>query len=175
MTARCARDGDLIRWERSTSGDFVSKVVGEEERSAQAAARAVVSTHPHRDSERPSQATRLLRLAATAYELYQSSDGEPFVVRWDGPPVALPLRGGRASLRAELAHRYAQQTHRAPSAAALTDVLAVLEGQALTALRRELSLRLARSGGSGHGWSVGRIAHTCEVQECRTTPHRCNP
>ncbi len=95
------------------------------------------------DGRPASQASRLVRLALAAYDVFVSSDGEPMAVARHGPPVALPLRGER-ELRAALAHRFAEEAGRVPTAAALTDALAVLEGRALTAPRREPALRLAR-------------------------------
>jgi hypothetical protein len=92
-----------------------------------------------------SQASHIIRLVQTAYDVFATPDGEPMAVRRDGPPVALLLRGER-SLRAALAYQYAQEFGHVPSTAALTDAIAVLEGQALTAPRRQPSLRLARHG-----------------------------
>lgn len=62
------------------------------------------------------------------------------------PYVARALRGGRGSLRAELAALYAREVGRAPSAQALADALLVLEGQAMACEPVELGLRVARAG-----------------------------
>lgn len=98
---------------------------------------------------RVSQATELVRLAQARYRFACSESGEPFGVPHDGPMVARMLRGGRGSLRVELAHSYARERGRARSSAALTDALAVLEGAALAVPREPLALRVA-----GHGDGV---------------------
>jgi len=93
-------------------------------------------------------ATELVALAAARYELGTSSLGEPFAVARPehGPYVARMLRGGQASLRAELAAVYADLHQRAPSSSALADAMQVLEGRAMRATPAALALRVARHG-----------------------------
>lgn len=91
-----------------------------------------------------SAADRIVALALSRYDLGRSADGEPFAIERDGPNVARMFRGGRASLRANLAAQYAQQMGKVPPAQALVDALAVLEGRALGAERRPLPLRAIR-------------------------------
>ncbi|HEY8094362.1 MAG TPA: hypothetical protein VID93_11285 [Acidimicrobiales bacterium] len=67
-------------------------------------------------------------------------------VPMSGPSIVRLLRGGRSSLRAELAASYRTARGRVPSAQALADALAVLEGMALGAERETLALRVGRSG-----------------------------
>lgn len=93
-----------------------------------------------------SQATELVRLAIERYRLGCSEDGRPHAVALDGPNVALGLRGSRG-LRGELASAYYAGHGKAPSAAALTDALAVLEGQALATEREPVALRVGRDHG----------------------------
>jgi 5S rRNA maturation endonuclease (ribonuclease M5) len=101
-----------------------------------------------RDDDTPSTATELVALAAARYELGMGVTGEPFAVArpGQGPYVARMLRGGQASLRAELAATYAARYDRAPSSSALADALLVLEGRAMGADPVELALRVARHG-----------------------------
>lgn len=96
---------------------------------------------------RKSQAGELVTLATGAYRFGQGPDGEPFAVPHAGPGIARMLRGGRASLRAELAAAYNRTHGRVPSAQALADCLAVLEGQAMASPREPIALRVA--GGPG--------------------------
>src|SRR6266545_3572690 len=93
-------------------------------------------------------ATELVALAAARYELGTSSLGEPFAVARPehGPYVARMLRGGQASLRAELAAVYADLHQRAPSSSALADAMQILEGRAMRATPAALALRVARHG-----------------------------
>jgi hypothetical protein len=96
--------------------------------------------------EERSTATELVALAQQRYALGTSSLGEPFAVAREGhgPYLARMLRGGQASLRAELAATFAELHDRAPSSSALTDAMLVLEGRALRAAPAELALRVAR-------------------------------
>jgi hypothetical protein len=56
------------------------------------------------------------------------------------------LRGGRDSLRAELANAYVGNHGRVPSSQATADALLVLEGRARCGARVDLALRVARNG-----------------------------
>jgi hypothetical protein len=96
--------------------------------------------HPRK----PSAADHLVKLASKRYELARADDGEPFAVERMGPNVARMFRGGRASLRANLAAEYAQRMGKVPPAQALVDALAVAEGQAQAMARRPLPLRAVR-------------------------------
>jgi hypothetical protein len=95
-----------------------------------------------------SVATELVALAQQRYELGTSTLGEPFAVarQGHGPYLARMLRGGQASLRAELAATYAELHNRVPSSSALADAMLALEGRALRATPAELALRVARYG-----------------------------
>jgi hypothetical protein len=99
-----------------------------------------------RDQDGASTATELVALATGRYELAMSATGEPFAVAraGHGPYLARMLRGGQASLRAELAAGYARQTGRVPSSSALADALNVLEGIAMDRPPIGLALRAAR-------------------------------
>src|SRR5690349_19746197 len=90
-----------------------------------------------------SAADDLIALAEDRYELHSAGDGEPYAVDLRGPNIARFFRGGRASLRAELAAAYATQSGHVPRAQALADALAVLEGRAYQQPRNELPLRSA--------------------------------
>jgi len=89
------------------------------------------------------QADELIDLFHDGYEVGCSLEGEPFAVRHDGAGVALPLRGSRSGLRADLAARYRRSTGRAPSAGSLADALLVIEGEASEAEPTALHLRVA--------------------------------
>lgn len=96
----------------------------------------------------PSQASQLVRIARSRFELFMSDDGRPYAVAKRGPNVALPLRG-KAGLRSTLARLYAdEQRGAAPSQSALTDAVTVLEGYAQAAEPRVPQLRVARYGPS---------------------------
>jgi hypothetical protein len=91
-----------------------------------------------------SVATRLIAMAEDCYRLGVTTTGEAFAVPSDGPNVARLLRGGRRSLRAELAQRFFAETKTAANAQALADTLLVLEGRAQGMEPTELALRVAR-------------------------------
>ncbi|RWM25181.1 DUF6371 domain-containing protein [Mesorhizobium sp.] len=125
-----------------------------------------------RDEGRPkaSAATALVKIAEELYDLGTSCEGEPFGVPRSGAKVVQMLRGGKMSLRSQMAREYFRRTGRAASQQALADALLVLEGIAQEAEPQVLNIRVARCGealwldladGSGRavvvtsdGWSV---------------------
>ncbi|GAA1980421.1 ATP-binding protein [Nocardiopsis rhodophaea] len=95
----------------------------------------------------PSQAAKLVDLASQRYRLFMGTDARPYAVSLNGPNTALPLRGGRAGVRAALAKAYADAYRgQVPSQTALADALTVLEGQAADAPPEPVHLRIARHG-----------------------------
>jgi hypothetical protein len=96
--------------------------------------------------EKLSVATQLVELAERDYYLGCTGDGEPYAIPKQGPPIVRQLRGGRASLRAELARSFYETTSTTASQTALADACLVLEGMAHQVDPEELHLRVARSG-----------------------------
>jgi hypothetical protein len=92
----------------------------------------------------PSQATRLVNLATRMYDFGVTRSGDAFAVPRQGGYVARMLRGGRPALRPELANAMFTAEGTAPNGSAMTDAMAVLEGQAQQADPVELALRTAR-------------------------------
>lgn len=88
-------------------------------------------------------ATRLVKLAEERYRLAETPTGEAFAVPLQGPPVARLLRGGGASMRADLAGLFYDENGRAPSQQALADAMLVLEGKAARAGVEPLHMRVA--------------------------------
>lgn len=97
--------------------------------------------------QRKSAATMLVSLALDRYRLGVSTDDEPFAVPTRGPRVVRLLRGGRGSLRAELASAYFADTGRAAPQQALADALLVLDGMARELPPEDLALRVAEYHG----------------------------
>lgn len=95
-----------------------------------------------------SAATLLVDMARDAYDLGVSDSGEPFGIPKRGPPVVHMLRGGRASLRGELARNYFWDKARVAPQQALSDALATLEGFALEQEPTTLYQRVARHAGA---------------------------
>lgn len=88
-------------------------------------------TETHATSEgaaRVSASDRLVELATQRYELGRGSDGEPFAVERIGPNVARMFRGGRISLRANLARIYADEYDKVPPGQSLVDALSPVGG-----------------------------------------------
>jgi hypothetical protein len=95
-----------------------------------------------------SQADELLKLAdAAGYWFGTSTRGEPFGVP-EGGSITRPLRGGRGSVRVELARAFAEKHGKAPSANTLADTMLALEGRAYAGEERKLNLRVARRDGT---------------------------
>jgi hypothetical protein len=90
-------------------------------------------------------ATQLVELARERFTLGVTTTGEAYAVPIDGPNVARVLRGGRRSLRSELARIFYEKTKTAANAQALADALLVLEGEAQGIDPTEVALRVGRS------------------------------
>jgi len=111
--------------------------------------------------EKRTQADHLVDLANAEFWLGLSTDGEAFAVAREGPAVAIMFRGGAVGLRGMLAKRYRAMTGRTPSAGALGDALAALEGMAQDIPPEPLTLRVARQNGDvilDLGDPSGRVA-----------------
>jgi hypothetical protein len=93
-----------------------------------------------------SAATALVKLAEERYRFGLMPTGEAFAVPIDGPNVARLLRGGRRSLRAELARVYFTANGTAVPGQALTDAMLVLEGKAQDLEPTDVALRVAVLG-----------------------------
>jgi hypothetical protein len=110
---------------------------------------------------RPAQSAELLALAdAAGYRFGTDPGDEPFGVR-KGDHIARMLRGGKASIRAELARSYAETYGRAPAKDALAEALLALEGRAYAGGEHELELRAARRDGTAWldlGTTSGELA-----------------
>lgn len=96
-----------------------------------------------------STATRLVELAKERFTFGVTTTGEAYAVPIDGANVARVLRGGRRSLRSELARIYFEKTKTAANAQALADALLVLEGEAQGLDPSEVALRVGRSSQDG--------------------------
>jgi hypothetical protein len=94
--------------------------------------------------DRKSASTELAEIACQWYEFGLGDGGETFAVPKTGPQVALMLRGGKTSLRNQLARAYYARTGRAAAQQALADAMLVLEGMAQEQDESRLFLRAAR-------------------------------
>ncbi|MDQ3104925.1 MAG: hypothetical protein M3Q87_06840, partial [Actinomycetota bacterium] len=90
-------------------------------------------------------ATKLVELAKERFTFGVTTTGEAYAVPIDGPNVARVLRGGRRSLRSELARIYFEKMKSAANASALADALLVIEGEAQGLDPTEVALRVGRS------------------------------
>lgn len=102
---------------------------------------------------RRSVAAQLVDLALERYRFTATPDGEPFAIPLPGTPtgnghVVRMLRGGRQSLRSELASVYRAKTGRVASQQALADALRALEGDAQAAEPESVHVRVAAHEGA---------------------------
>ena len=104
----------------------------------------------------PSQGTVISRLAQEVFDLGCTPGGLSFATRQDRGSVAISLRGGRKSLRAELARLYAQRYGHVPGSSSVSDAMLQLEGVAQSATPVELGVRVARHPGGGIVIDLGR-------------------
>ena len=124
----------------------------------------------HASAKGPSMATRLVGHALDQYTLGWAADGSgPCAVR-HGSHLALPMRGGRGGLRGALARATHDLWGQTPSASALADAMATLEGYAEDTPAADVHLRVAYRDGAvwldlgddtgrvvkvtGDGWAV---------------------
>jgi hypothetical protein len=98
--------------------------------------------------DRKSASTELAEIACERYEFGLGDGGETFAVPKDGPRVALMLRGGKTSLRGQLARDYYARTGRAAGQQALADALMVVDGIAQDHDESRLYLRAGQLGGA---------------------------
>jgi hypothetical protein len=94
----------------------------------------------------PSVADQLIAMADSRYEFGCSDAGDLYAVPKDGPRIARLLRGGRISLRAELARMYYGLHGKAASSSALADAMLAIEGRAQAEDPVPLHLRVAPLG-----------------------------
>ena len=112
------------------------------------------TTHPSRaasgsinDSERigyKAAATVLTEMAVLRYYFGRSTEDETYAIPRSAPTIVIPLRGGKHSLRAELAREYFDKHNRVASQQALTDSLNTFHGIAQQAEPKRLWLRVAQ-------------------------------
>ncbi len=98
--------------------------------------------------ERKSAATLLVEIATELYEFGVSDAGEAFGIPRSGPRVVRLLRGGKTSLRGQLAREFLTRTGKATGQQALADALLVVEGIAQDDEERQLALRVAQHDGA---------------------------
>ena len=104
---------------------------------------------PDDKPERKSAATMLVEIAEERYEFGVSDAGEAYAIPRVGPKVVQLLRGGKTSLRGQLARTYFARYHKAAPQQALADALLVIEGTAQESDREHvLHLRVAEHGAS---------------------------
>jgi hypothetical protein len=72
---------------------------------------------------------QLVRLATSKYRFVTSTDGMPYALPKDGPPIAVPLKG-HGSFKKKLANDFYRLTQCPASSNALSDALLILEGEA---------------------------------------------
>lgn len=99
-------------------------------------------------AERKSAASVLVDLARERYDLGVTEDGDAYAVPLPAGHVVRMLRGGKASLRAELASAYLDHAGKVAPQQALADALLVLEGMAQRVEPVPVHLRIAEHGGA---------------------------
>jgi hypothetical protein len=97
-------------------------------------------------NDKVSVADQIIAMADQRYEFGSSEAGDLYAVPKDGPRIARLLRGGRISLRAELARTYYGLHHKAASSSALADAMLAIEGRAQAEDPVPLHLRVAPLG-----------------------------
>ncbi|MDP9429572.1 MAG: ATP-binding protein, partial [Actinomycetota bacterium] len=99
-------------------------------------------------TERKSASTLLVEIAEELYEFGVSDAGDTFGVPRSGPKVVRLLRGGKTSLRGQLAREFFLRAGKAAPQQALADALLVIEGVAQDSEERQLALRVAQHDGA---------------------------
>lgn len=130
-----------------TTGRAARKRSPELARTSRALAASGSEDGDGKAAAKPTQATKLVRLAEERFRFGRTPEGDLFAVAKSGPPLVRMLRGGGTSLRATLADSFARDHGAAPSSSALASALLVLEGRALQAAAEPLALRVAERPG----------------------------
>ena len=137
------------RWAPGPDGDVSTGGATDcADRRAREEADVGPNPEPEEKGDRKSAATVLVEIAEELYRFGVSDGGETFAVPRTGPKVVALLRGGKKSLRAQLARQYHQRTRKAAPQQALADALLVVEGIAQEAEAEPLPLRVARHAGA---------------------------
>ncbi|MGO9079904.1 MAG: hypothetical protein ACLQDY_12800 [Streptosporangiaceae bacterium] len=100
------------------------------------------------EPDRKPASTELTEIACERYEFGLGDGGETFAVAKAGPRIALMLRGGKTSLRGQLARDYYARTGRAAGQQALADAMLVIDGMAQEQDESRLYMRVARLDGA---------------------------
>ncbi|WP_419705324.1 hypothetical protein [Promicromonospora sp. NFX87] len=98
--------------------------------------------------EKKTAAAILVDLALERYDLGCTPDGDAYAVPRTGGNVVRMLRGGRSSLRGELAKAYRERTGAIAGQQALADALLVLQGTATESEPVEVHVRVAEHAGA---------------------------
>lgn len=93
-----------------------------------------------------SQSTQLVELARSRFEVVKDRDGRVYAVDRRHPGIAVALRGADG-VRQQVASVFYDTHNRAASGAALSDMLNVIEGDALKARPTPVFLRVGSAGG----------------------------
>lgn len=118
---------------------------------------AAASEQPADEGKRPASAL-LIELATERYNFGVTEDGQPFAVRPGGHVVRM-LRGGKNSLRAELAKLYYRKYGRAAPQQPLAEAILTLEGMACDENPSSVHLRVGAADGAV--WlDLGDVAET---------------
>lgn len=107
---------------------------------------AEATSEPAKKLGQQSASTQLVEIALELYEFGVSTDGETYAIPSEGPRVLRMLRGGKTSLRAQLAREYFTRYRKAASQAALADALAVVQGFAEGEDEAEVFIRVGKQG-----------------------------
>lgn len=94
-----------------------------------------------------SAASELVGMIRSRYSLGVTGNGEPYAVKPDHHVVRM-LRGGRSSLRSEVAAAYYESTGHTASQQALADALTAVEGMAGATTPADTHLRVAEHSGA---------------------------
>lgn len=88
----------------------------------------------------------LVDIAESLYDFGVTDDGDTYALPKSGPRVVLLLRGGKTSLRAQLAREYRRKMRRVAPQQALASALLCIEGMAQEEEPATLHQRVARHG-----------------------------
>jgi hypothetical protein len=130
------------RWVIDSRADLAQRIAERDDDDVLTCWLKVVNSRQATPARR-SVASQLVDMARAGYKLGVSDDGTPFGLLPETPHVALPLRGSRTGLRAELARRFFAERKSAPTQQALADACNVLEGYAAQEQPSRLHLRVA--------------------------------
>lgn len=106
------------------------------------------SVSPKEQTRKPSQSAQLVEMARSLYRIIKCTDGKTYAVKKNEPGIAMEIRSRKASFRPQLKGLYYETTKQTATDTAFSEMLDVLESDALKTEELPVFLRFGTFGTS---------------------------